>query len=59
MVLQRIYDAFRQYIMASGGDISKFFQEVDLNKDNFISKAEMKIALEKIGLLNLSEEDLN
>ena len=44
--------------MVNGGNISKFFQESDLNKDNFISKAELKIALEKIGYSGLNDDEL-
>ena len=58
-MLSKIYDSVRKYIMINGGDILKFFQEADLNKDNFISKAEMKIALEKLGHYGMSDEELN
>lgn len=45
--------------MVNGGDIMKFFQEADINKDNFISKAELKIALEKIGYYGISDDEVN
>jgi Ca2+-binding EF-hand superfamily protein len=45
--------------MFQGGDISKFFLDADMNKDNFISKAELKLCLEKIGHVGLTDGELN
>ena len=45
--------------MLNNGDIMRFFREADLNNDNFISKAELKIALEKLGLTGVSDDELN
>jgi len=45
--------------MINNGDIMRFFREADLNNDNFISKAELKIALEKLGMAGVSDDELN
>jgi len=45
--------------MLNNGDIMRFFKEADLNQDNFVSKAELKIILEKLGIANITETDLN
>ena len=45
--------------MINNGDIMRFFREADLNNDNFISKAELKIALEKLGMAMVSDDELN
>lgn len=37
----------------------RFFREVDLNNDNFISKAELKIALEKLGMTGVPDNEFN
>ena len=58
MSLNRIYYTVRKYIMTHNGNIFKFFQETDLNKDNFISKAEMKIALEKLGHQGITDDEV-
>lgn len=57
--MSRIYDSIRKYIMVTGGNIQKFFIEADVNKDNFISKAELKLALEKIGHHGITDEEIN
>jgi Ca2+-binding EF-hand superfamily protein len=44
--------------MLNNGDIMKFFREADLNNDNFVSKAELKIVLEKLGMASVSDQDL-
>ncbi len=41
--------------MLNGGDIMRFFKEADLNQDNFLSKAELKIILEKLGFSSLND----
>lgn len=48
-VIQKIYEQVRRYIMVNGGDIMKFFLESDLDHDNYVSKQELQIALQKIG----------
>ena len=45
--------------MLNNGDIMRFFREVDLNNDNFISKAELKIALEKLGMTGVPDNEFN
>lgn len=58
-IIQNVFDSVKRYILLTGGNILKFFEEIDLNKDNFISKTEMKIALEKMGHSGLSDNDMD
>ena len=54
-ILNQIYKSIKRYILINGGDIFRFFQESDKNNDNFISKAEFKLLLERVGHHSISE----
>lgn len=45
VTIQRIYDEMRKYILVQGGDIMRFFTEVDADHDNFLTKVELQTAL--------------
>lgn len=61
-MLQKIYEQIRLFILNSGGDIQKFFVEIDMNKDNFVSKEELSLCMQKMGFVGthaLSNEDVS
>lgn len=61
-VLQKIYEQIRLFILNTGGDIMKFFQEVDVNRDNFVSKEELNMCMQKMGFVGthaLSNDDVS
>lgn len=54
----KIYDTLRKYIMNTGGNILKFFSDMDTNRDNFISKTELKVALQRIGYMGINDNEI-
>lgn len=55
VTIQRIYDEMRKYILVQGGDIMRFFTEVDANHDNFLTKVELQTALQRIGFVGANQ----
>ena len=48
-------------MIANGGDIMRFFQDADVDRDNYMSKVEFRIVMQKIGFkgaMELQEAEL-
>ena len=56
-LVDKIYDAIKDYMLWTGGSVFKIFKELDKDQSNKINAKELFDGLKKIGLRDITQQD--